>query len=64
MSTNGISACAPARLHSATEKDVRKEFAQQLAAATGYWERIKLETEIVAEIKRRIDAVSSPHSLW
>lgn len=61
---NGITACAPRRLHSAIEKEVRKEFAQQLAATTGYWERIKLETEIAAEMKRRIEAVSSPQSLW
>ena len=63
MSNNGISACAPLRLHSAIEKDVRKEFAQKLAAITAYEERIKLEIEIAAEIKRRIDAVSSPQSL-
>jgi hypothetical protein len=60
----GISACAPLRLHSAIEKEVRKEFAQKLASTTGYWERINLESQIIAEIKRRLNAVSSPQSLW
>ena len=61
---NGITACAPRRLHSAIKKEVRKDFAQQLASTTGYWERLQLESQITAEIKRRMDAVSSPESLW
>jgi len=61
---HGISACAPLRLHAAIEKEVRKEFAEQLASTTGYWERINLESQIAAEIKRRLNAVSSPQSLW
>ena len=64
MSNNGITACAPQRLHSAIKKEVRKDFAQQLASTTGYWERRELESQITAEIKRRLDAVSSPQSLW
>ena len=61
---NRITACAPQRLHSAIEKEVLKEFAPQLASTTGYWERLKLQSQITAEIKRRMDSVSSPHSLW
>ena len=60
----GITACAPLRLHAAIEKEVRKEFAPQLASTTGYWERIELESQITAEIKRRLNAISSPQSLW
>ena len=61
---NRITACAPQRLHSAIEKEVRKEFAPQLATTTGYWERLKLQSQITAEIKRRLKAISSPQSLW
>jgi hypothetical protein len=60
----GISACAPLRLQDAIEKEVRKEFAPQLASTTSYWDRIELESQITEEIKRRLNAISSPQSLW
>jgi hypothetical protein len=52
------------RLNDAIREQVRREFAQELAATTEYWAHAALEKKIEDEVKRRMKKVSSPQSLW
>lgn len=45
----------------AIEAKIREKYAAELAAATGYWQRLEIE----GQIRREIQATEpSPYSLW
>lgn len=47
------------------EGEVRREFADELAAATGYWHRTSIQGKIKREIDRRMKSITpSPYALW
>ena len=65
MNTNsGISAGGSDRLRAAIDKQVRIEFAQELAATTEYWARAAIEKKITDEVERRMKEIASSQSLW
>jgi hypothetical protein len=48
----------------AIEQEVLRDFDRELADATQHWEKIALEKKIKDEIKKRMERVASPQSLW
>jgi hypothetical protein len=52
------------RLRAAVEEEVRREHADELAAATEHWQRAELEEKIQQEVSRRMESLASPYSLW
>jgi hypothetical protein len=52
------------RLQTAIEEQVQREFEKELGAAQGHWERAAIKKKMAEEVKRRMDEVSSPQSLW
>jgi hypothetical protein len=64
MNSLGIAAGGERRLREAIEAQVRREHEEELAAATGHWEKAAVEAKIRREIKERLKRLASPHSLW
>ena len=60
----GIALGGEGRLRAAIKAEVRQEHQAELAAATGYWQRVAIEEKIQREIKERMERVASPDSLW
>jgi hypothetical protein len=49
------------RKRAALKAHIRQKYAGELAAATGYWQRIAIEYKIRRELKQ---SEPSPYSLW
>jgi hypothetical protein len=64
MKNAGIVADGETRLLSAIEAEVRKEYQNELAAASGFWQRMLVKKKITREVRKRLKRVASPHSLW
>jgi hypothetical protein len=60
----GISAGGRERLLAAVEHAVRREFERELSNGTQHWEKAVLERKIKDEVKKRMERVASPQSLW
>jgi hypothetical protein len=52
------------RLRQAIEAEVRREHQAELDAAVGWWQKCAIKAKIRGKIKRRIENVASPYSLW
>lgn len=46
------------------ELEVRAKYQSELADATSYWQRIKIEVKIEREVRRKLRDVGSPYCLW
>jgi hypothetical protein len=62
--SSGIAVGGRERLQTAIEEQVQREFQQELAAAQGHWERAAIKRKMAEEVKKRMNEVSSPQSLW
>jgi hypothetical protein len=52
------------RLCATIRHQVQREFEKELAGAAGYWARVAIKKKMADEVRRRMDEVSSPQSLW
>jgi len=48
----------------AMELEARAKYQSELATATSYWQRIKVEVKIEREVRRKLRDVGSPYCLW
>jgi hypothetical protein len=46
------------------EAKVRSKYAAELAAASGFWQRKKLQWRISREVNREMKQTGTAHSLW
>jgi hypothetical protein len=60
----GFVADGEARLRSAVQVQVEREYRAELVAATDYWQRVAIEKRIEKEVRERMRRLASPYSLW
>ncbi len=48
----------------AIKAKVRAKYADELAKATGYWDKLKIRSRIAEEIRREMKEIASPYALW
>ena len=64
MNGAGISVGGARRLRKAIEAEVRRDYEKDLGAASNFWQRMMIREEIKKEVKRQVESVASPHSLY
>jgi hypothetical protein len=64
MGRCGIVADGAMRLRAAIEDEVKREYEPELAKAAGHWDKAKIELKIAKEVKKRLNRLASPYSLW
>lgn len=64
MKGSGISVGGAMRLRKAIEAQVRREYQQELASAPSFWRRMMIREKIRKEMKRRLESLASPYSLY
>jgi hypothetical protein len=64
MKNSGIVANGESNLRKAIEAEVRRDYAQELASAKGFFARLTVKEKIRNEVKKRLGKVISPHALY
>jgi hypothetical protein len=64
MNESGIVADGARRLRKAIEAEARRQYEQGSAVAPNFWRRMMIREKIKNEVKRRMESVASPHSLY
>jgi len=64
MKNPGISVGGASRLRKAIEAEVQREYAQELAAAKSFRQRLAIKEKFRNEAKERMKRVASPYALY